>query len=66
MVLRDALAGRTPSADRSTAGRIKEVFWIVIPALALIGTLWGGWTLLPRDSAAESGLVRPTSYSASP
>ncbi|MGQ0650270.1 MAG: hypothetical protein ACT4P7_22240 [Gemmatimonadaceae bacterium] len=48
MVLRDAIAGRTPAASTSTAGRAREFLWIAIPALALALVVLATWRALPR------------------
>ena len=48
MVLRAALAGRTPAASQATSARAREVLWIVLPACALAVVLWFTWRALPR------------------
>lgn len=48
MVLRAALAGRTPAASATTAARVRETIWIVLPAVALVFVLWFTWQALPR------------------
>jgi len=49
MVLRAALAGRTPAASPAPAARFRELLWIVLPAIALIVVLW-----FTRDAVARS------------
>jgi cytochrome c oxidase assembly protein subunit 15 len=46
-VLRAALAGRTPGASRSAASRGLELFWVVLPAVALLFVLLWTWRSLP-------------------
>ncbi len=53
MVLRAALAGRTPAASESTGARAREVLWIVLPAVALAFVLWFTWEALPRSASEE-------------
>ena len=53
MVLRAALAGRTPAASESAGARAREVLWIVLPAVALAFVLWFTWRALPRSGSAE-------------
>lgn len=53
MVLRAALAGRTPAASDSTGARAREVLWIVLPAVALAFVLWFTWRALPRLGSSD-------------
>jgi hypothetical protein len=53
MVLRAALAGRTPAASESAGARAREVLWIVLPAVALAFVLWFTWQVLPRTARDE-------------
>ena len=53
MVLRAALAGRTPAASESAGARAREVLWIVLPAVTLAFVLWFTWRALPRSAAEE-------------
>jgi hypothetical protein len=53
MVLRAALAGRTPAASETTAARAREVLWIVLPAITLAVVLWFTWQALPRSANDE-------------
>lgn len=48
MVLKAALAGRTPAASATTAARVRETIWIVLPAITLVAVLWFTWQALPR------------------
>jgi hypothetical protein len=54
LVLRDGLIGRTPSANVTTGGRLREALWITLPAIALAATLWATWRALPPRTAAAS------------
>jgi heme/copper-type cytochrome/quinol oxidase subunit 2 len=59
MVLRAALAGRTPAASDTTGARAREVLWIVLPAITLAVVLWFTWQALPRaanDELTPAGL----------
>ena len=47
LVLRDGLVGKTPAASQTSAGRMREALWIVIPAIALALTLLATWRSLP-------------------
>ena len=53
MVLRAALAGRTPAAGVSVGARAREVLWIVLPAATLAFVLWFTWRALPRTGSDE-------------
>lgn len=53
MVLRAALAGRTPAASQATSARAREVLWIVLPAIALALVLWFTWRVLPQSGRVE-------------
>lgn len=53
MVLRAALAGRTPAASQATSARAREVLWIVLPACALAVVLWFTWRALPQSERVE-------------
>jgi heme/copper-type cytochrome/quinol oxidase subunit 2 len=50
-VLRAALAGRTPPPSSRTGARALELFWIVLPAVALIVVLSWTWRSLPGRRA---------------
>jgi heme/copper-type cytochrome/quinol oxidase subunit 2 len=53
MVLRAALAGRTPAASPATSARMRELLWIVLPAIALVVLLWFTWKAVPRSASLE-------------
>ncbi|MCC6319711.1 MAG: hypothetical protein IT361_18720 [Gemmatimonadaceae bacterium] len=46
-ILRDALAGRTPAASNTPAGRAREIIWIALPALTLALLLVATWRAIP-------------------
>lgn len=46
-VVRAALAGRTPGASTTLASKIREMFWVFLPALILAGVLVWTWNSLP-------------------
>lgn len=53
MVLRAAFAGRTPAASPATSARMRELLWIVLPAIALVVLLWFTWKAVPRSASVE-------------
>jgi heme/copper-type cytochrome/quinol oxidase subunit 2 len=60
MVLRDLFAGRTPAADTSAPSRVREVLWIVLPAVVLVALLVATWNAIPGASTATGvGLAAP-------
>lgn len=46
-VIRAALAGRTPGASPSAVARVREFFWVVLPAALLVLLLAWTWRSLP-------------------
>ena len=46
-IIRAALSGRTPGAVSSTASRIRELFWVFLPAVLLTVVLTWTWESLP-------------------
>jgi hypothetical protein len=46
-VVRAAVAGRTPGASSSMATRVREFFWVVLPAAILVLVLVWTWRSLP-------------------
>ena len=48
MVLRAAVAGRTPAASASSGGKVRELLWIVLPAVTLVVLLWFTWRAVER------------------
>jgi hypothetical protein len=63
LVLRDALAGRTPAAGTSLAARGRELVWIAVPAILLALVLLATWRSLPvqdRGALPVKGSPRPS------
>lgn len=63
-VIRAALAGRTPGTTLTTASRIRELFWVVLPAGILLFVLVWTWQSLPsraRSTLPVSGGTTATS-----
>jgi hypothetical protein len=61
-VIRAALAGRTPGASLSMVSRVREFFWVVLPAGLLVVLLAWTWRSLPgrfldTPPAASTGSV---------
>ena len=50
-VLRAALAGRTPGASETLASRVRELFWVFLPATILVAVLVWTWKALPSRAA---------------
>lgn len=51
-VVRAALAGRTPGTTLTMASRIRELFWVVLPAVFLLFVLVWTWQSLPSRAAS--------------
>lgn len=51
-VVRAALAGRTPGASLTLASRVREMFWVFLPAAVLAVVLVWTWRELPGRSPA--------------
>ncbi|MFN8573386.1 MAG: hypothetical protein U0132_15140 [Gemmatimonadaceae bacterium] len=63
MVLRSLLLGRTPGASKTTAGRAREVAWVILPALILGYTLFASWRAVrhgPNESVTGVPVVEAT------
>jgi hypothetical protein len=61
-VIRAALAGRTPGASPSVVSRVREFFWVVLPAGLLVVLLAWTWRSLPgrfleTPAAVSAGAV---------
>jgi hypothetical protein len=48
MILRSWLAGRTPGTSGSRGARLREAFWILLPAIGLAITLLFTWRAVTR------------------
>jgi hypothetical protein len=53
-VVRAALAGRTPGASASTVSKVREFFWVLLPAALLVLLLTWTWRSLPGRAADHS------------
>ena len=50
-VVRAALAGRTPGASTSIASKVREIVWVILPAVLLGVVLVWTWRSLPSRGA---------------
>jgi hypothetical protein len=50
MILRSWLAGRTPGTSDSRGARVREAFWILLPAIGLVVTLLFTWRAVSRPN----------------
>ncbi len=54
MVVRSLFLGRTPAASKTRAGRVREVAWVILPALVLGYTLFASWRAAYREPNESS------------
>lgn len=54
-VIRAALAGLTPGASPSTFARVREFFWVLLPAALLALLLGWTWRSLPGRASDSNG-----------
>lgn len=52
-VLRAALAGRTPGASETLGARVREMFWVFLPATILVVVLVWTWKSLPSRATPD-------------
>lgn len=64
-VVRAALAGRTPGASPSPVAKVREFFWVILPAALLALLLVWTWRSLPGHAAqgSTSSIVSPSASS---
>jgi hypothetical protein len=53
MILRSWLAGRTPGTSTSRGARLREAFWVLLPAIGLAVTLLFTWRAIAAPNERE-------------
>jgi hypothetical protein len=53
MILRSWLAGRTPGTSTSRGARLREAFWVLLPAIGLAITLLFTWRAVSKPNERE-------------
>jgi hypothetical protein len=53
MILRSWLAGRTPGTSTSRGARLREAFWVLLPAIGLAITLLFTWRAISAPNERE-------------
>lgn len=55
MVVRSLLLGRTPASVKTRMAEIREVAWVLLPAVALALTLVASWRMMHRPDPEVGG-----------